>query len=169
MTLSDWINLSLSAFSLLLAIISVISVVITLRQNHKMIENATRPYIGIKYETTILPHGLERYVVVKNYGQTSAKILQINCTGNADHEYMLRINMLSGTYLTPGQSVIYYFGGSNSGTPEEISISCRYKGTSKKEYQEETVLRLVVGTYAKRSKGEESVSYALQEIADRLL
>lgn len=47
MTVSDWINLSLSILSFILAVISVVTVVITLRQNHKMIEESNRPYITV--------------------------------------------------------------------------------------------------------------------------
>lgn len=169
MTLSDWINLGATISSLVLSGISIVFVILTLRQNNKMIENATRPYVTVKYEAMILPQGMERYVVVKNCGQTSAQILQIVCTGNAKQEYLERVNMLGGTCLAPGQRVIYYFGGSNPNMPETITVFCKYKGTRKREYQEETTIRLVVGTFAKRSKSDEALPYALQEIAERLL
>ena len=43
MEISDWINVILCILSFILAAISVITVVITLKQNSKMIENSTRP------------------------------------------------------------------------------------------------------------------------------
>ena len=52
MTVSDWINLSLSILSFILAVISVVTVVITLRQNHKMIEESNRPYITVYGDET---------------------------------------------------------------------------------------------------------------------
>ena len=45
MLVTDLINLILCILSFLLAAISVVTVVITLRQNHKMIQNSTRPYV----------------------------------------------------------------------------------------------------------------------------
>ena len=47
MQITDWINVILCILSFALAIISVITVIITLRQNNKMIENTRRPYIVI--------------------------------------------------------------------------------------------------------------------------
>jgi len=169
MTISDKITLFGAIASFVLSGLSILFVAITLKQNHKMIENATRPYIAVKYEAIVLPQGMVRYVVVKNYGQTGAHISKMLCTGNAKQELLERVNMLSGTFLAPGQRVIYYFGESNPDAPEIITVSYSYKGIGKQEYQEETELRLVVGTIAKRSKDDEAVAYSLQEIVERML
>ena len=45
MSISDTINVVLCILSFVLAVISVIAVLITIRQNNKMIQNSTRPYI----------------------------------------------------------------------------------------------------------------------------
>lgn len=47
MDFSTKVNIILAVLSFLLAVISIVTVVITLRQNHTMIENATRPYLCI--------------------------------------------------------------------------------------------------------------------------
>ena len=47
MDLSTKVNIVLSVLSFILAAISIVTVVITLRQNNKMIENSTRPYVSI--------------------------------------------------------------------------------------------------------------------------
>ena len=52
MEASDWINMSLSILSFILAAISVITVVLTLRQNNKMIEESSRPYISVYGDET---------------------------------------------------------------------------------------------------------------------
>lgn len=52
MTTSDCVNLSLAKLSFILAVISVVTVVITLRQNKKMIESNSRPYITIYGDMT---------------------------------------------------------------------------------------------------------------------
>lgn len=169
MEISDWINVILCILSFALAAISVVIVVITLRQNKEMIENATRPYVSAKYETITTPTGTSKYVVIKNYGQTAAQILEANCSGNAHQDYLNRVNMLSGTSLAPNQRVIYYFGEAHPGPPKEVTVFCRYKGLGKRVYEEKTTLRLRSGGKFKRTKGEDTVSFALQEIAERML
>lgn len=47
MDLSTKVNIVLSVLSFILAVISIVTVVITLRQNNKMIENSSRPYVCI--------------------------------------------------------------------------------------------------------------------------
>ena len=73
MSISDIINIILCILSFVLAAISVITVVITLKQNSKMIENSTRPYItiyGKKTECGILKY----FLVIKNFGSSGAVI-----------------------------------------------------------------------------------------------
>lgn len=171
MKISDWINVVLCVFSFVLAAISVVTVVVTLRQNNKMIENATRPYIAIKYEALVLPGEVVRYVVIKNYGQSEASIINISCDGCANQDFIDRISKLSGTTLAPGQRILYYFGAENPGIPETLIFSCTYFG-NKKIYKEEPVLKLIVGSTFKRPKNSEldkAIPYLLQEIAERII
>ena len=76
MDLSTTVNITLAVLSFLLAAISIVTVVITLRQNNKMIENSTRPYICIYFDYTQFgePTG---YFVVKNFGASAAYILSL--------------------------------------------------------------------------------------------
>lgn len=107
MSLSDYINLSLSVLSLLLAIISVITVILTLKQNSKMIESATRAYISV-YGDSINNNSIKFYIVIKNFGQSSAKITSFEC----DTDLVLfsfkndRIPFLhmQGTSMAPNQA-----------------------------------------------------------------
>ena len=73
MDISTKVNIVLSVLSFILAAISIITVVITLRQNNKMIENSTRPHICIYFDYTQCgePTG---YFVVKNFGTSAAYI-----------------------------------------------------------------------------------------------
>ena len=52
MDLSTKVNIALCVLSFVLAFISVVTVVLTLIQNNKMIENSTRPYICIYFDCT---------------------------------------------------------------------------------------------------------------------
>lgn len=81
------VNIVLSILSFILALISIITVVITLRQNHTMIENATRPYLCI-YGQSINPGSPEFYLVIKNFGASPATVTKFeydpdlsNCYG----------------------------------------------------------------------------------------
>ena len=73
MDLSTKVNIVLSVLSFILAAISIVTVVITLRQNNKMIENSSRPYVCVYFDYMQCgePTG---YFVVKNFGASSAFI-----------------------------------------------------------------------------------------------
>jgi len=166
--ISDWINVILCILSFLLALISVITVVITLKQNHKMIENSTRPYIVITYERVIIPGGIARYIVVKNYGQTGAKIVSMSCAGDVTPEFQRRFCKISGAFLAPSQRLLYYWGDANPGTPEQVSFSYEYIA-GKKVYKENIELTMVTGAASSRPNSKDAIKYALQDIAERLI
>lgn len=172
LSISDKINLFLAISSFLLAVLSIILVVITIKQNCKMIESTSRPYIVVKYETIILPDETARYVVIKNYGQTIAKNIQICCTGDTNQRFLNQIRLLNGASLAPGQHVIYYFGHQNPYTPEILNFTYSYSGVGKLSYSESVTLHMVVGRYSHRTKNDdqnEAISYALQELTERSL
>ena len=77
MDLSTKVNIVLSVLSFILAVISIVTVVITLRQNNKMIENSSRPYVCIYFDYIQCgePTG---YFVVKNFGASSALLIRLH-------------------------------------------------------------------------------------------
>ena len=77
-TISDWIQFIGVMVSFAVGIASIIIAVITLRQNSKMIAESTRPYIVVQFERAYTST-LRCYFVVKNYGQTGAKITDFKC------------------------------------------------------------------------------------------
>ncbi len=168
MLLSDWINVVLCILSFLLVVISIWVSIRTLKQNEKMIENATRPYIMVVYETMILPHDLKRYVVVKNYGQTAAKILHMTCTGIQNEFFLEQLRKCVGATLAPSQRLFYYYGGPNLGDVEMPIFDYQYTANGK-IYSEKVQLQLITGANTSRAKGEDAVSFALQEISERLI
>ena len=78
MEISDWINVILCILSFVLAVISVITVIITLKQNSKMIKNSTRPYI-VAYKNITYFQDTNYYIILKNFGQTGAVIENFKC------------------------------------------------------------------------------------------
>ena len=109
MQISDWINIILCILSFILALISVVTVVITLRQNRKMIENSTRPYIVIYGRVTNFQDPAY-YLVVKNMGQTGAEITEFGCNMDlskyAYSEGITPLAHIKGTFLAPNQSIV---------------------------------------------------------------
>ena len=78
MDIATKVNIVLCILSFALAIISVITVIITLRQNSKMIESSSRPYLSI-YISHIYCTDCINYLVLKNFGNSSAIITDFHC------------------------------------------------------------------------------------------
>ena len=74
MTCREWIEIILAISSFICALVSIIIVIVTIRQNNKMLEESTRPVIAIysrQMHNGNMPIG---YLVVRNYGQSAATI-----------------------------------------------------------------------------------------------
>ena len=145
----------------------MITVVLTLLQNKKMIENATRPYVAVSCETICSgPNKSHRYIVVKNYGQSSAVIKKADCVGIKDDLFLRQFSHIIDSTLAPMQRRMYYLRGSAASHENKRAVfTITYVGSSK-EYSESSALQLDSGSLTYRSTGE---SYALQEIAERLI
>lgn len=109
MTITDWINLSLSTLSLILAIISVVTVVITLKQNNKMIESESRPYIAIYGDMTNFAN-LQFYIIIKNFGKSGAIIKDFSCDVDlTKYNYGITVTpfeCIKGTLIAPNQNIV---------------------------------------------------------------
>lgn len=170
MQISDWINAALCILSFFLSATSVVIVIITLRQNSRMLENSTRPYIAISYETmTILPGEVSRYIVVKNYGQSGAVIHNMTCDGVKDDRFLKQLEKIRNTSLSPSQRRLYYLGGQeNLDDTQTATFRYDYSGNGK-HYTETITVHLISGAQVKRKGNDESVAFTLQEIAERLI
>lgn len=167
MGISDWINVVLCILSFALAVISVVTVVVTLRQNHKMIENAVRPYVVVSYETICMSSGSNnRFIVIRNYGQSAAEIKTITCIGIQDEIFLEQISHLEGSSLAPQQKRIYFLRPTNTAISKTPALfTCTYTANGR-TYSESITTRMDSGSLIARTDSE---SYALQEIAERLL
>ena len=74
---SDIIQLFGIIASLITSIVAITISLVTLRQNSKMIEDASRPIISI-YGESINPGSPVFYIVIKNFGSSSAYITQFD-------------------------------------------------------------------------------------------
>lgn len=178
MEISDWINLSLSVASFLLALVSVITVVLTLRQNNKMIENSSRAYITVYGAITNFQNPLY-YLILKNFGSSSAKITKFK--PNFDLSLLVDKGKptpflhIVGTNIAPSQSFAASIIYKNlSKELKIISFEIEYISNNKTYNEVATINLEAYGELPiKRAstEGKESkiISYTIQDIAEKML
>lgn len=141
MDFSTIVNIVLCILSFLLAAISVIIVVISIRQNNKMIEESTRPYISIYIESITICEQ-SSFFVLKNFGHTSATIdlfeydSVLKETHQANPNFNKQFDYINGLSLSPGQSKLFQY---NVTLLPKDSISFRIKYSSFKKHYEESI------------------------------
>lgn len=183
------VNIVLCILSFILAAISVITVVLTLRQNSKMIEQATRPVISC-YTTQINTGSPTMYLVIRNFGSSPATINQFHCepdlvdclmgAGQMTHDSLMKYDPKSkmpGTILAPGQSKIC--GLEFRKLPQAINIQMVYTSSAGKHYSETFSFDPKAGLgmmnaksgneQATEAKELEHISYTLQEMLQKNL
>lgn len=177
--MSDWINIILCILSFILAAISVVTVIITLKQNNKMIENSTRPYIVVYGRITNFQEP-QYYLVVKNMGQTGAEISEFN--SNVDllqFSYSSErrpLGHMEGTFLAPGQSIITNIDSikMSEENVDNIIFDITYN-SGVKEYKEQYKVHYEVdrdniqGRASTKDKELKIISYTLQDLVEKLL
>lgn len=178
LTTSDWIEIIGILASTVASLIAIVVSVKALKQNNAMLSASTRPYIviyGIRMNCGTLKYGF----VIKNFGKTAATITKFKCNcdlkeisysdSNTPFEHIV------GTMLAPEQSIlsivdrlklfdenrtiifeIEYIAGSQKYS-ESFVINC--------ESEKDNIMSRT------STQGEEmrTISYTLQEIAERLL
>ena len=179
MDFSTIINIILCVLSFILAAVSVVTVVITLRQNSVMLENSSRPYVSV-YGDTITCGSLCFYIIIKNFGQSSALITSLNCDVDLSRfsfvETRNPFSHMENTVLAPNQSLkcalnhtVLFNAGISS-----INFEVSYKNNSK-EYHESYSINLDAfsNLCCVRSSNEgrelKTISDALHELNERLL
>lgn len=101
MDVSTIVNIILCVLSFILAAISVVTVVITLRQNNKMIEESTRPFISV-YTDEINAGNPFFYLVIKNFGKSTAYITKFEYDFDFNGCYKIRmIEIICSNLIMP--------------------------------------------------------------------
>lgn len=173
---SDWVSIIAILASTLVGIISIIIAILTLHQNHKMLENSTRPYVSV-YGATAKIDTLRFYLVVKNFGTSSAIITKFQPNINLrPYSYLEIVDPFShilGTSILPGQAFkcplnhVFLLRDHS-----KICINIEYK-SDLKTYSEKIVLNLEVfkdTPHISSSKDNDdlrTISLAIQDIATR--
>lgn len=105
LSLSDLIEVIGIIVSFLTSIVAIIISVKTLKQNSKMIEDSTRPYVVVY--NSLVNGGLSpiQFMIVKNFGQSAAKIVSLNITPKVNVTYSDELFAnLSNQTIAPSQS-----------------------------------------------------------------
>lgn len=175
--LSDLIQIIGIATSLLTSIIAIVISIVTLRQNSRMIESEARPYITVYANTTQFSSPV-LYLVLKNFGSSSATITKFKCNVDLSkytyNENAIPFGSIIGTTLNPNQKIVYPLMIRNNKKLESVSISISYK-SSTKTYCENLTLNLSayynsldISSYDK-AEPFKSISYAIQDISRKTL
>ena len=179
MEISDWINVVLCILSFVLAVISVITVIITLKQNSKMIKNSTRPYV-VAYKNITYFQNTNYYIILKNFWQTGAVIEKFKFNidlQNYSHLDGDRIfEHIEGTFIAPQQSVMACVDTVKlfKDGIDIIEFTITYSDGINK-YNEKYKINFLADTDTAKSRastdGKELkiISYTLQDFVERLL
>ena len=181
MNTSDIIYLSLSVLSSLLCIISIVTVIITIRQNRKMIENSTRPYITAYGKNTNFQNA-DFYLIIKNFGQTGATITDFSCDidlsqyvkSHPTQNYIF--DCIDGLFLAPNQSLQIQFRKEElcQKTLQNFEIKLQYKSDLKRYAQAffinfDALASIPLSRASTEGKELKIISYALQDVAEKNL
>lgn len=179
MDLSTIVNIVLSILSFVLAAISVVTVVITLKQNNQMIESTSRPYIAISFD--VMNTGSNRSVfIIKNYGQSSAYIDDFSFNDVISKHSQPGIplvklfDFIPNSSIAPNQKIIIPVDEISKFDFTDIAVfSVKYSYCNKKY---EDTFHIPIGEYRKftkvrhdNSNVQKNISYTLQEIAERII
>lgn len=178
-TQGDWLELIGIASSLFVGIISLIIALRTLRQNSKMIEDSTRPYIVIYSKTTYVAD-TNFYLVIKNMGQSGAIIKRINSDKDLEPYIYLNqinpINKVENTFFAPNQSIFFELEASKIKKDKIMYINFEIEYMSnRKAYTEHYAINFDLESSIVRSRGNSKgneirdISYALQEMIEQNL
>lgn len=130
MQLTDIFQLIGIIVSSLIGLIAILVSVITLRQNNKMIEESTRPYV-VAYNDLVNGSGTPiQFLIIKNFGQTAAIIDSILINPKVDVIYSDGMfKHMKNQCIAPGQSYTTAFKLSDCSITLTVEIS--YHSASK--------------------------------------
>ena len=179
LTLTNWIEIIGIIASLAISIIAIIISCVTLKQNSKMIEESTRPYVIMSLKTTNFS-SQHIYLVLKNYGTSGATITKLSC--NHDLSKYTGIptkkpfDNISGSFIAPNQSYITNLNSKYLYTDENLvfSFDIEYKNKNK-TYSEhfdihmESYAELVQNRTSTSNEELKTISYTLQDLVEKHL
>lgn len=174
LTVSDIANICSSVLSLIAILVSVGIAIATLRQNSRMIEQSSRPYIAIYGEMTYFQNA-HYYVVVKNYGQSAAYIESFSVKPELPTDDLKHVPFqhVAGTTMAPNQTFRAVIDVKNNQC-SQYEFELIYKW-GKKTYSEKMLLNVSahfdIAMWRAQTKGKElrTISFALQDLVEKQL
>ena len=180
MSISDWINVVLCILSFVLAAVSVVTVIITIRQNNRMIQNSTRPYIVLTIATTFF-QDLYTYIVIKNYGSSGATIKALSFDIDIS-KYTAAIGAskpfshVENTFLAPSQKILTMIKPKKLYDDDIKSFSAHIEYTDGETVYNENY-NINIASFADaiqarastKDKEIRSISYAMQDLVEKLI
>lgn len=175
---SDIIQLFGILISLITGIIAIVISIKTLNQNNQMIEESTRPYITIYTGTTYF-QDTAYFIILKNFGQSGAYITNFSCNRSFE-EYTcignsIPFRHINNTHIAPGQSFRYRIDSTKLLEDRDpLVFFIEYK-TQEKSYSESIVINIeadldvVLSRANSKDKELRTISFALQDIAEKML
>ncbi|ENZ5543763.1 hypothetical protein [Enterococcus hirae] len=103
-SLSDWISIASIIVSFIASMIAIVISTASLVQNRNILKETNAPKL-VMYANHITTGFHGKYIVVKNYGNTETKILDIKFEGNLHELDQKFLNSLKGTTIYPGQII----------------------------------------------------------------
>lgn len=101
--ISDWIQVIAICISLFVSVISILQTRKSIKMTEKSVYDANRPYVSVFVETFDTVY-FEKYLVIKNFGQTAAKILELEFQTKLDSSNeQFKLQSLVGGTIAPGQ------------------------------------------------------------------
>lgn len=178
LTTSDVIQIAGIFASLITSIVAIVISLISMRQNSKMIEESTRPYIVVYTRTTNF-QSPEYYFIVKNFGQTGALVTSFECDFDFSQCSYSQTNIpfqhFSNTYIAPNQSYICNVDPIKLfKNPQDMHFSVSYSAGNKKYSDTFTIhpvadSDLIQTRAATKGKELRNISYTLQDLVEKFL
>lgn len=110
LSVENWINIISIVVSTTISIASIFIAIKTLKITSKSIYDSNKPYITVFIERINVVSTPNFYLVIKNFGKTGAKILEINFDSKFDKNLYFDkepFKYLQNTFIAPNQSFTY--------------------------------------------------------------
>ncbi|MBC1567291.1 hypothetical protein HCJ20_00025 [Listeria sp. FSL L7-1425] len=135
MTTSDWIQVLSIIATLIISTASIVIASKSLKLTKISIESANRPYVTCYLDMVIVGH-YQKYLIIKNFGASSAIIKNISFLGEIILENENNLESLHETIIAPNQKFIISF---DKEVPDKsiISVVISYQGFQGNMFKEE--------------------------------
>lgn len=171
LTNSDWIAVWSTIATLFISLVAIIISLASLIQNRNIIKETNNPHIVI-YADTISTGYFAKYLIVKNIGNSSAKITNISFSDSLHDLEKQFLNALKDSYIVAGQTILN--GLIDEDIPSHIEIEIEYENGrfKKKEKFHINMDRLDKTFYLKhekqKSNAQDNVSRGFLDLTNTL-